>query len=181
VLYDQVPQPLNVSHANFILPGQTEFSVIADEGSTVSLVLDNEICSVEISDGTYLMMPVIGHQLGDTLHVTVTKQNHIRYHALAICQLGIGIEEGIQNDLIEIYPNPANRKIHINFKNELDGNITITIADLCSKEIYSSNICLSGNSTKRHSIDVNNIDAGVYILKVGGIDFSFFEKVIVRH
>ena len=178
VLHDQVPQPLNVSHANFILPGQTEFSVIADEGSTVSLVLDNEICSVEISDGTYLMMPVIGHQLGDTLHITVTKQNHTRYHALAICQLGIGIEEGNPISHIEIFPNPASKQIQIKFKKAVTGNISVKLSDMQSRIIKSTYQVVS---SKTITMEVGDLESGIYLLKISGENFSVAEKVIVKH
>jgi hypothetical protein len=178
VLHDQVPQPLDVSHANFFLPDQTEFPIIADEGSTVSLVLNNEICSVEISDGTYLVMPLFDHQLGDTLHVTVTKQNHIRYHSMVICQLGIGIEEENLSGQIEIFPNPADKQFQISFKKEISGNISISLTDMYSREIKTTFVA---SSNKSSVIEVKDIKPGVYLLKIEGDDFSFTEKVIVQH
>jgi hypothetical protein len=97
---------------------------------------------------------------------------------MVICQLGIGIEEENPSSLIEIFPNPADKQFQISFKKEISGNTSISLTDMYSREIKSS---YAPSSSKSVAIEVCDMESGIYLLKIEGTDFSFIEKVIVRH
>jgi len=178
VLHDQIPQPLTVNHSSFITPGQTEFAVTANEGSVVALILNGEICSVEYANGGQVIMPIFEPLEGDTLHVTVTKHNHVRYHSEVLCQTGIGIDEQNFTCQPDVFPNPIKHEIHVNFKKIVCGNISFTLTDSYSRVVFSSTIA---SSKKQHLIKVNEFAAGIYILKVTWENSSIIKKIIIQH
>jgi hypothetical protein len=97
---------------------------------------------------------------------------------MVICQLGIGIEEENPSSLIEIFPNPADKQFQISFKKEISGNTSFSLTDMYSREIKSSH---ASSSNKPIAIEVSDLESGIYLLKIEGKDFSFTEKMIVRH
>ena len=181
VLFDDVPEGLNVDHADHITPGQTEFLVTANDGSKVALVLNDKICSVETSTGNQMSMPILGPSEGDTLHITVTMHNHVRYHALAPCQTGIGVEDNTVFDLIDIFPNPADEAININFKHKTEGLIQVSLVDLSSRELINTQFRCNNATGNIFTLNTKDLDNGIYLLNFRSMDYCFSEKLIIKH
>ncbi len=77
----------------------------------------------------------------------------------------LAVEENVLKDLLSIYPNPAQDVLSL----ELDASLTLqslSIYDVNGKEHIAEN----GLSDKRleHSIDVSQLAAGIYFLRVEG-------------
>ena len=77
-LYSEVPQELNVVHQD-LLAGLDYFTVNADEGSLISLTVNEEIIGVAEGTGADLDVPIIPQYPPTFVTLTVTKTNHYRY------------------------------------------------------------------------------------------------------
>ncbi len=73
----------------------------------------------------------------------------------------------------EIYPNPVVDFVNINFT-EI-GDYNINIFDVQGKKVVSENFV----SSKNIKLNIENLDAGIYYLSVGG-EKNFSEKIIVE-
>jgi hypothetical protein len=70
---------------------------------------------------------------------------------------------------ISIYPNPSNGELNIT----TDTNLQVIIYDLLGKEVYSSEV---NNS---ETLDISNLNNGVYMVKLSNGNSSTTKKLIV--
>lgn len=80
----------------------------------------------------------------------------------------IGVDE-VDNQMIRIYPNPVSSAIYI--KAELEGPVTVTLTDITGKMIKH----LTFGNSKTKSIDVNNLQSGIYFVMI-----QYENTVVVR-
>jgi hypothetical protein len=81
-LYSEVPQNLAVSHNPVILSGISTFDVTANAGSFIAITMDTTILGTGTGTGSPLAITIPGTQIpGDTLKITITKQNYYRYNS----------------------------------------------------------------------------------------------------
>ncbi len=78
-LYSEVPQNLSVSHAPVLFPGAEHFDVSANEKALIALTVDDRIIGLEEGTGGSVSIPIIPQSYGDTMIVTVTRDNYRRY------------------------------------------------------------------------------------------------------
>jgi hypothetical protein len=84
------------------------------------------------------------------------------------CQLATTNNFEVRNN-VSVYPNPFNEKINISS----NANLTKTeIYDLLGKNVYSANF--------NNEIDTGFLQAGVYIIKMYGVDNEVFVRKIVK-
>ncbi|MEI6061713.1 MAG: Ig-like domain-containing protein [Bacteroidota bacterium] len=81
--------------------------------------------------------------------------------------------EDTKDNLIKVYPNPASDKLNI----EVSVNSKIQLLDLNGKLIVAEQ---NVNANQKQTIDVSNVAAGVYMLKVYNNSFVKMQKVIVK-
>lgn len=62
-----------------------------------------------------------------------------------------------------VYPNPANNMINIIY--DIDGKANLDIVDINGKIVYSESIN-HNNSLNKHSVDVSNLEAGIYFVMI---------------
>lgn len=75
----------------------------------------------------------------------------------------LGVEEVIENEKINAFPNPAVDMLTIPFSNK-EGNATINITDVTGKIVSSQNVNLTGVNTLQ--LDVTSIETGMYVFNV---------------
>ncbi|HEY5536383.1 MAG TPA: C25 family cysteine peptidase [Ignavibacteria bacterium] len=81
-LYSEVPQNLTVAHNPVILSGVTSFDVTANAGSFIAITNDTTILGTATGTGSPVSISIPGTQIpGQSLKVTITKQNYYRYSA----------------------------------------------------------------------------------------------------
>jgi PKD repeat protein len=78
-IYTEVPQTLAVSHASTMAASATSFSVTANAGSTIALTVNGQILAVAAGTGAPLSISIPPQNGGQTMIVTVTKQNYYRH------------------------------------------------------------------------------------------------------
>ena len=83
---------------------------------------------------------------------------------------GNGIENYINNDRINIFPNPTKDKLHINSKTEKWSSVEII--DFTGKTV------LFNNSFNEQTIDISGLPNGVYLLRLSTEKKMFTEKFV---
>lgn len=95
-----------------------------------------------------------------------------------ISSLSNGISEFSEklNDF-NIYPNPADDKINIEFKATMKGDITISLHNVLGQVIYSEQLQnYTGNYKK--SINVDNLKTGIYLISINFANGNLSKKFI---
>ena len=78
-LYSEVPQNLTVAHNDVLLSGVDFFEVTADDGALIGLTVNGEIIGVGEGTGSPVSISIPAQVPGETMIVTITKQNYYRY------------------------------------------------------------------------------------------------------
>jgi hypothetical protein len=89
------------------------------------------------------------------------------------CYLWQSVNENVSGFTMEVFPNPANNLLNVNFSEEIR---YIEITDLNGKLCLLKNYNQHSNSTK---VGVENLFNGIYFLKVSGASGNAFKKFIV--
>ncbi|MEX0812052.1 MAG: T9SS type A sorting domain-containing protein [Chitinophagales bacterium] len=74
-----------------------------------------------------------------------------------------GIEEALQGELVEVFPNPSNGVFSLDLRSVNSTDITVRVVDLTGKTIFRQDK-IAGNSV--YNLDLNNVSEGVYLLQV---------------
>jgi len=78
-LYSEVPQDLTIMHDGVILAGLTQFTITADEGSTICLTQGDNIIGLAEGTGSPVVMSIVPQSVGTQVNLTVTKTNFYRH------------------------------------------------------------------------------------------------------
>jgi hypothetical protein len=81
-----------------------------------------------------------------------------------------GINEIISNDFVKIFPNPANNKISIQYKE--NNNYQIKILNIMGETVLI---------TKTKEIDISSLPNGTYFLNFETDKFLTTKKIIIQH
>lgn len=80
---------------------------------------------------------------------------------------------------LDIFPNPSNGKVNLNFKSDSNDEVTIKILNVDGKEIIRED--LKGNQGEfEKTIDINNAKPGVYIIRIEQDGKMTTEKIILN-
>lgn len=106
-----------------------------------------------------------------TTGTNVTKQVNIEFNLTA---LPVGLHENTLSSKVNVtvYPNPANTELNIALSNSID-NYSVVLSDLAGKTIVEK--------TNVKSLDVSNIEKGIYILSVNGKNINARKTVVITH
>ncbi len=116
-----------------------------------------------------------------TYSVTVTDaQGCIAGDTIVLENLGTGIYEpvGIDNQFIELYPNPVKQTLYINFKAETPSEFTLVLVNMAGEQVYYKNLKRMANDA--YQIDVSNYAQGIYYLLIRSDEHYFSEKIIIE-
>lgn len=90
------------------------------------------------------------------------------------CTLAVNHFEN--NNGILIYPNPSNGLVNIRI-NSFVGKASVEVVDLNGRVVYSLNNTEFNNEK---SIDLNHLQAGVYVVKISGDELNYTKKIILN-
>ena len=78
----------------------------------------------------------------------------------------------------DLYPNPNNGNFNVRFSNDKSPNIKVSVYDLLGKQVFSKVFDRELNFYK--NIQLNNAQAGIYILKITDGDRETVKKIIIK-
>jgi len=90
---------------------------------------------------------------------------------------GIGVEENMLAQSIKIAPNPASSFINVTFE-EVSGNFTLTMTDITGRTVSQEKVNVLGGL--QHTMDINKLSSGVYMLNINNGKASYTQKIIVQ-
>ena len=96
--------------------------------------------------------------------------------SLDICST-LGIKENTFQDF-SLYPNPNGGNFTIKFSTTSSEDITIDVYDMRGRQIYANEF--SNTGTFNESIDLNTIQAGVYLVSISSGDTKLVKRIIVE-
>lgn len=96
------------------------------------------------------------------------------------CVAGINENEGSLSNF-ELYPNPANSSIHVNFDIESNSNVQIELIDLLGNIVLSRNEITVQNGKVDQTFDCGNLQNGNYLMKISINDKETIQKFVVSH
>ena len=90
------------------------------------------------------------------------------------------IDEVIKNLTVSIFSNPTVADFTVSFELEKSCNLQILLCDILGKEVMEiyDGFAVEGNFTQ--AIDVNNLDKGVYFLKIFANGNSTVKKIVIN-
>ncbi len=150
MVYSEVPQYLTVTHNSVLESGATTFGVTADEGSLIGLSVNGEIIGTGDGTGDLVEIPIAAQNPGDTMSVTVTKQNYYRYSSDVPVVSSSGPYVTVASDSVDDYSTGnANGLADFNESILLDVNAK----NLGSEMAYSVNAVLATSDQYAHITD----------------------------
>lgn len=90
----------------------------------------------------------------------------------------LGINEVTFDKAFNVYPNPANGKVNVMFANEKNENLSLEIMNSIGQNVKS--IELGNSNDINTTIDVSNLNAGVYYVKTSLGNKSVVKKLIIQ-
>lgn len=92
----------------------------------------------------------------------------------ASCTSALSVDEFAKSQL-SIYPNPSNGIVNITSSATI-GDVTISVFDLNGRNIFTEDVNLQRNYT----LKLNNLQAGLYVLKIQGDEFFKTTKIVIE-
>lgn len=115
----------------------------------------------------------LGFYWGSNASQTSASENFI-HASKVIRHCGDGVEEGAQDVVYNIYPNPAKDYVVVN--SAMDADATITFVNLAGQTVKSFNKALT---TGENTISID-LESGIYFCTVNANGFNKTVKVIVK-
>ena len=124
-------------------------------------IIDSLCYFVQTANGDVWKLIFTDFEGGSTGNIHFTKEQ--------VEFAGIPVHEGVN---MEVYPNPANQSIHVNYAH---GIASITLMNMNGQTVLEQTSQLS-------TIDVSSLKEGFYFLKVVGVsNGTATQKIIVQH
>ena len=80
--------------------------------------------------------------------------------------------------LLKVYPNPANEMITIDFKENIQQNISIEVIDMLGKRLFKTE--LENQKEGKFNIDISDFESGMYFVKYSNNKSSKFVKIVKK-
>jgi hypothetical protein len=108
------------------------------------------------------------------IHLVTDGTSYSNGNALAIRVLSgsMGVEE-TENNIFNVYPNPASDLINVTFTENFNGSVSIL--NVTGKEVMTSTV-----NGAQHSLSTDGLSSGVYYVKVNDGMTSQIAKVVVK-
>jgi len=139
---------------------------VALEGQTEPRIM---LDSVKMSDaGVYSLS--IKNSLG---------YDSTRIHTLFVEEYDPGVSsvaQGIDPPGLKVYPNPANEILHIEYLENMEGRVRISIFDIAGKEVGSFEE-YAANTGSKSTLNVSGLSAGLYFIQVENRNVLYAHKV----
>jgi hypothetical protein len=79
-------------------------------------------------------------------------------------------------DMFKVYPNPANNNLNISILN-YSGKLNVQLYDINGRVVFEQKM---DNFSLESSVNIQSLQAGIYMLKVQGENLSYTQKVIKK-
>ncbi len=125
---------------------------------------DNCTATVVTADGGFIMAGASLSNSGDA------SGNHGSgdVWVVKLADVSLGVQNTMENEFLEIYPNPANSELTITSKDNIR---TIDVISVPGKVLYSNEY-----ATNKATVDVSTLPTGIYFVRINGTEVRRFLK-----
>ena len=81
--------------------------------------------------------------------------------------------------MMEIFPNPATESITVSYLTDDAGSVTISVLDITGKK-YISEVKEAVSGINSYSLNLGNLESGVYFVQIKNGENQVIDKVIVN-
>ncbi len=92
----------------------------------------------------------------------------------------INLEKTIGFEEVNLFPNPASNMLNVNYFIDNTATVNISVLDMLGKSILNEQLN-SEEGFNQTSLDMNNLNSGIYFLKMQQNDQVVVKKFIVKH
>lgn len=90
----------------------------------------------------------------------------------------LSLEQGERGfNLNEIFPNPVNRMLSLDFNNNQNGKVEITVSDLTGRALYGAQYNAQ-DGLNRFEFDVSKLKSGIYVLTLNNGRIQITERFV---
>ncbi len=86
----------------------------------------------------------------------------------------LAVNDFSREDLVRVYPNPANSQVNVRV-NKFAGKLQVQIIDINGRIVLNQ---VDDNFNVEKSININDLQSGIYIVKVTGDNLNYSQKLI---
>lgn len=97
--------------------------------------------------------------------------------ATEIKPVSTGISDLPSANLFSVYPNPSAGKVQINWAAQSTGTADVTVMDISGRTVATAKASMS----RSFSMDLGNLQAGVYFVKVATAAAQHSVKIMIQH
>jgi hypothetical protein len=184
-LFSEVPQNLNVIHANQISYDANHFNVTANDGAFIAISKDTTLLGTGTGTGSSISIPVSGTlNTGDIIKVVVTKQNYFR-HTSNVLVVTIAGVQGNENEIPKVfslsqnYPNPFNPVTKISYGLPKQSQVTLKVYDVMGREAAVLVNDLKQPGYYSVDFDGRNFASGVYFYRLTAGSFTDVKRFML--
>jgi hypothetical protein len=91
-----------------------------------------------------------------------------------------GFESIDRNDLVKVYPNPADRKVTIAIDG-LPDDFFVNLTDLSGRTILADEFRKTDAGVSRFTLDVSGLQSSVCLIKIQSEYVNVVKKLIISH
>lgn len=117
-----------------------------------------------------------------SIKITLQTDNDLQRGGIKVTwhtNVSLGVNDEISEDNFVVYPNPATNQFKIQFPGSATGNWNVSLYDITGKTI--SNTTISVDHDHIHQMNISNLPAGFYWVKLGNSRDGEFTKKLVVH
>jgi len=162
----------------------SSFTYSIDEGTVAfnNTSSDAYACGWDFGDGSeisYERNPIHDYSKGGSYNVKLTVTNTLGSSETSELVSFVYTNVLTKPTLLDlsIYPNPAEKAIHINLGSPSLAPISVTIQDTKGKNLITKNLIVG---QQQIYFDTQNFASGIYYVNISSPDHRFSQKIIVR-
>jgi photosystem II stability/assembly factor-like uncharacterized protein len=91
----------------------------------------------------------------------------------------VGIDEPGLEARLDVYPNPVENTVYIQYKDKQELTLNITITDLVGMKVIERQIAL-GSGTRIMSMDLSILQEGIYLMRIADKNRSYTKKIVIK-
>ena len=179
--FSEIPQALTVVHPVEISSFTNILTVSANQGSLIGITINDEIVLAATATGEEMEIPLPQIFIGDTIYLTVTKQNYLRYSAnIPVTDEGTSIQtKSSKLHPLKCFPNPADKGFFmVEISNpEMADEAELSLLDMQMNLIYQKEILLNNN--EQFKVECGELKNGIYFLKIENSNSRWVSKIVI--
>jgi hypothetical protein len=106
--------------------------------------------------------------------------NAYNKHVVLVPTVAAGVEELLNANSINLFPNPSNEQFNISFKVKTDDNYKVALYNMSGKLVKDFEITNSNSGMFDQTYNIQDVTSGLYLVKISSKKETVFKKLKVN-